>query len=1394
MPRSSVASAPSTFPRRNGAAWAAGLAFVLSMIAWLGLYGPYFDPRQPAVGHDFLITSNSIFDNALFFWKNGPFALPWFTPGFCGGQPSLADPQSMYLSPMQWMGFFMPPLEAAGLYSWLCAAIAFWGFWLLARRGLGLSPWVAAVAGVLGALNGFLPHRLATGEMGFGAYCLFGFIATAALAPRRAPPAGSSALARAASFLRPALWLGFFGALFILWGGLGLAPILALSVVALGALSRALGRPAPALAELAGRCAAGLAAFVALAGFQLFASLAVLKHFPRHNPYWPGFESLPQALLAYWLDLVQGGQSQAEQFNLSLQGVKWAVLPMEWAENFGWAPWVAAAVCAVALLASRGRSASGDARRKTVSGASAQAPAAAEERGGEAPATLLWRDLSGGQKAQRLFFGALFTALLVLPGFLLWRHSGWTDAVKTLPFFSSSSWPFRWVLLVVAPVGLLLAWPLGAALERVERRFGSLLAVAGAVVLCALFWAFSSQEPRGFYIDRDFGYQGAAEMEAAWEKARANPAAFDVAVIGPTREVLRQNPALLNAERNNLVAHGQSAQLCYNPLYGYGAEDDPARKLDLGQSVLPADAGAAPNLINPACLAWPEANACKPGDRFRPDQREQARAFAAREPFAFEVSARQAFAERLSAASWIALAALALWAFARSLRDAVRKAPAWRAKLREAFLVDLGSAGAARGEALPRDAASAESGSSAKTSAQNPALGALLAARPPRPFWREALFLAALLAALLGALVAFLGVFGSSDNPLLWDDQTIFSTPAYSSSASLWDALRHGLSLNPRLYWRPVGLATLLLPVHWGWLLTSQQALREALWIATAALVAVAGALAFALRRKALPSRAGGASLFAGALGAGALASLLWSLAPANGEAAQWLSGRFDLLCASFLALWIVAAFAMAARGALLRPLACASFAVAFACSTLAFLSKDFAPGFFAAALPLALWLAKRDRDARLPAAPASAAAPSRSGSWLSLAPLAGLLVGGAAAAGLRALALGGGSMPVSFGLAWSLSRSAQSGARYLLELLDWPGVGLDRPIIYWMPDSVWPAWAGALFWLAAAAFLLWGLRRALRSPSPGPVLLWGAGAGALAHGAMLLLGGFSSQTLVSERYLCAPLVALALAVSPWVAERVGSLSPARAGGAASGKRTARLMALLGLGAFALFSLWQAKSIQLLFSDPVAFWEHAASLPGAPIDAKNNYLSELAGNNRSKEAIAYGETLLAGQAPSEALIRPATNLAMAYADANEPQKALDLEKRFADAGFSSIAMESNRASQLLVLGRCDEAIETLGHALSMTRTVDGPAASALRQAGRPRLLSMYAVCRPQEYPAQRLAFMLSQHMDERALDATGLPAFIRSTREIMEQAKKNGAPQLLAPNQASSQGGSGARP
>ena len=121
------------------------------------LYRDFFPTERGTLGHDFGLALAGCVDGFVWFVKNGPFEPPWFSPAFCAGVPIFADPQSGYYSAPQWLSFVFDPLTASYLTLLLFASLGYFGMYVLARRGFGLSLCWSIFAAALFLFNSFYP-------------------------------------------------------------------------------------------------------------------------------------------------------------------------------------------------------------------------------------------------------------------------------------------------------------------------------------------------------------------------------------------------------------------------------------------------------------------------------------------------------------------------------------------------------------------------------------------------------------------------------------------------------------------------------------------------------------------------------------------------------------------------------------------------------------------------------------------------------------------------------------------------------------------------------------------------------------------------------------------------------------------------------------------------------------------------------------------------------------------------------------------------------------------------------------------------------------------------------------------------------------------------------------
>lgn len=549
----------------------------------------WFPTAQGRIGHDFAGTLPAWLDGVWWARANGPFAVPWFTPSICGGAPLYADPQSGYYSVPQLLSLVVDPMRAAWLATSLFAVLGYLGAVRLARDVAGLGGPAAALGGVVWAFQDFHWARMITGEFGFHGYILAPWAAWLLWHPRERPigpvPWGGNAVAA--------------GALFAFWLHGGLGTLLVPTGLALLALAPAL--PGVSLPRFLARGTAAVAVALGLCAAKLVASTSFLSHFPRTDYQLPGW---PDPLGAAWasaLSLYAPSVWVWGQVAPSLENLQVRVEPHELAYGLG-----LPAAALTLLLALRRR-----------------------------PSGPLWAWAALGGLV------ALVVALQVYT-------PGWNAVLKGLPLLGQTSFPFRW-LIVLLPVGALAA-------ARGAEGLPPWVAAAAATLTV------------GQHLGQDVSYYDAqafydpAAVRAAW----AEPPRPVTRVVD--REVARDATGL-DLGPNDWAALGWSATRCYNPIFGYRLEHLPLAPLAPG----PVDTAVAPGVLNlkdPACYVFPEANGCAPGDHFSTDRAADLAAFAARRPYPFARSDAQRVTDGVS----VVTQALVLLAGALSLRRPAARA------------------------------------------------------------------------------------------------------------------------------------------------------------------------------------------------------------------------------------------------------------------------------------------------------------------------------------------------------------------------------------------------------------------------------------------------------------------------------------------------------------------------------------------------------------------------------------------------------------------------------------------------------------------------------------------------------------------------------------------------
>lgn len=578
------------------------------------IFSQFFPNAQGKLGHDYQYNLPLLLDGYYWFLNNGLWSLPWFTPSFCGGMPLLANPATFYVSAAQWFSFLADPLTALRLTFTLFAGLGFWGFYLLLHRVFALSRWTALLGGGLFLFNGLYAWRMVVGHMEFHAFMLTPGIAFFLL--RNGPAkSGLGAWRSVRDMMLAALMLSYA----FMSGMTQLIVPSLIAVVIIAGLARLTPDTAADFTEFTLKLAGAGAGAIGIAASKLVASLSFLGNFPRDSYLLPGVEGVGKLLfLIAQVLTVGGGQVDAgtmvansqwllgrHEFEFGLTVVPFVLIAMGLALDGGWRR-------VLPLLTGR------------------------------------WR----------LPYLALCLVLLAIPLALNYYSPAWNQFLKTVPLLKNLSNFFRWFIIYIPCVVILAA--LAVDKTPVLARFGPY------VVGVSLAWVVVQNFTADTAYYHEQPYDPAPVVSAYWQTRAGGSPPVIATQVASVDEAGR--PALTQA-RNDVLIHGESQILCYEPMFGFRLEFLPFKGIRPGPALSVRDGEL--NLKNPACYLYPVENGCTPGDHFRVDEQAEAQRFISFHPFSYRVSRWQAMADRLSFFCLLAVPVIALgyaWAELRARR------------------------------------------------------------------------------------------------------------------------------------------------------------------------------------------------------------------------------------------------------------------------------------------------------------------------------------------------------------------------------------------------------------------------------------------------------------------------------------------------------------------------------------------------------------------------------------------------------------------------------------------------------------------------------------------------------------------------------------------------------
>lgn len=578
------------------------------LFAYHRIFSSFFPNENGLLGHDFSLTLPELLDGYIWFKNNSLFDVPWFTPSFCGGQPFFADTQSIYYSVPQFLAFWTDPLGASYLTLLIFAAIGFWGFYLLMRQVFSAGWEASAFAGAVFMFNGFLSHRLITGQYAFHGITLIPWVALLLLHPREFP---AGAVRRGGNAVGAGILIAY-------WLHSGLTTLMmpvGLSVFALACVYwLSGGRLWPFFIRSLGAALVALALCIS----KLVASLSFFSNFQRSSYLLPGVDGIVATFTLIFKSLFYSSQSVAQSALASMRNVQWAVEPHEWAYGLTLIPLfiliVGAGAYVLRLGSSNGTSLGGLLRRRS------------------------------------LVILVMLCLALALPLALNTYSPAWNAFLKQVPVIKSASLLLRWLIVYIPFVVLLAA----LVLDRVPmpQRLRSVLLALSLIGLVTL----NALERREYYQTQPYN---PSAIQQAYKEIASGQSTPHIHSVGVT---LSQQGVVMSVDRNDAMTKGYSQLACYNPAFGYRLEVFPFKDLHPGPIL--SETGGHLNIKNPACYVWPVENGCAPGDHFLVSQRPQAEAFSSYRPFAFNKSRLQQTADTVTIVALVTLCGLAIaWVF-----------------------------------------------------------------------------------------------------------------------------------------------------------------------------------------------------------------------------------------------------------------------------------------------------------------------------------------------------------------------------------------------------------------------------------------------------------------------------------------------------------------------------------------------------------------------------------------------------------------------------------------------------------------------------------------------------------------------------------------------------------
>jgi hypothetical protein len=522
------------------------LAGIGLFIYYYYLFGRFFPNGQGCLGHDYGYQLPLLLNGYYWFFNNGIFSVPWFSPSFCGGVPLLANPASIYYSIPQFLAFIVDPLTSVKITFFLFAGLGYCGFYGLLTRIYKVNPWAAVTGSTLFLFNGFYSHHMITGHLEFHSFMLIPLTSWLLLKPVSMYK-NNQVLRFSLDIATSSLLIAYM----FISGMINLIVPVILTILLMAFITGLIKTPDFCLRDFLVKFTVAGVLALGLTATKIAAALAFLQQFPRDMYPLPGVDGIAKLFIMLIQSLMFGGSSI--DVNNALVNTQWLMQRHEWEFGITFIPFLI--IIAGLLL-----------NRKNV----------------------VKSVFSTNHDRSTYIYLALTMVLLLVPFMLNYYSPQWNAFLKTVPLIRNVTLLLRWFCIYI-PVIILLTTIILASVDifRVNSRLLALLSVSSVLLL-------NAATNRNYYHQENYN---PADIVNAYSWLKTGNTLLPISAI--TVYLDEQGQIITPVNRNDAMARGYSQLLCYEHMFGFLLELFPIKTLHPGPVMQQTD--GLLNLKNPAC-------------------------------------------------------------------------------------------------------------------------------------------------------------------------------------------------------------------------------------------------------------------------------------------------------------------------------------------------------------------------------------------------------------------------------------------------------------------------------------------------------------------------------------------------------------------------------------------------------------------------------------------------------------------------------------------------------------------------------------------------------------------------------------------------------------------------